>query len=66
MNKLYNEGRIIKSGKTLYQKTYRSEMENKKRVLLRGGIVQVQLVRVQMKLKNYLIILFLIFPNLQS
>ena len=31
MNKLYKEGRIIKSGKTLYQKTYRSEMENKKK-----------------------------------
>lgn len=31
MNKLYKEGRIIQSGKTLYQKTYRSDMENKKK-----------------------------------
>ena len=30
MNKLYKEGRIIQSGKTI-SKTYRSDMENKKK-----------------------------------
>lgn len=31
MKKMYDNGRIVKSKNTLYQKTYRSEMENKRR-----------------------------------
>ena len=51
MNKLYKEGRIIKSGKTLYQKLIEVKWKIRKKVLRLGGTMLGQLVLELMKLK---------------